>query len=144
MNKNDIMVKLQNGVSAVDLANEFTDMLNEAMAEVESQKAENEKMVTKRELAKRFSNIVRDYAMIECPDLADEFDNLDAEDQDELIAMLDEVFAALRAAVELKKILGDALGDISKPKTQPTPKTNATDDEIFASFLAKNGFANLS
>lgn len=135
--KEAILKEMRAGASIEDIAAEITAILNEANAEYELQAAASAKRTKKEDIARRFNDLVKEYAELECPGAAKWMEEAQADDDmDALIATLDEMFAGLRYAISMTNSL-QKLADASSTDCMNGTCAEPTDDDIIASFISK-------
>lgn len=135
--KEAILKEMRAGASIEDIAAEITAILNEANAEYELQAATSAKRAKKEDIARRFNDLVKEYAELECPGAAKWMEEAQADDDmDALIATLDEMFAGLRYAISMTNSL-QKLADASSTDCMNGTCAEPTDDDIIASFISK-------
>ena len=142
-NTNDIYVRLANGERIEDIGNEIAAMMNEAMAQYETEvraaeeaarvaAAEADKAKAKRELIEELVEIVQELAILEGMD-PDEL-QVTEEDMDQLVAAFNEMFGAMR---DLKKMFASIDTDkVAAPKSRTAViNVKPSDDQILADFI---------
>ena len=142
-NTNDIYVRLANGERIEDIGNEIAAMMNEAMAQYETEvraaeeaarvaAAEADKAKAKRELIEELVEIVQELAILEGMD-PDEL-QVTEEDMDQLVAAFNEMFGAMR---DLKKMFTELNTDkVAAPKGRTAViNVKPSDDQILADFI---------
>ncbi len=135
--KEAILKEMRAGASIEDIAAEITAILNEANAEYELQAAASAKRAKKEDIARRFNDLVKEYAELECPGAAKWMEEAQADDDiDALIATLDEMFSGLRYAISMTNSL-QKLADASSTDCMNGTCAEPTDDDIIASFISK-------
>ena len=120
IDKKYFLDRLANGEDIDDIGKEIADMMNSAIAEFEAEQAKIDKENAKRELVEEMGEILHELAILEGMDDGDF--TLSPEEVSEIIAGLDEMFAAMR---ELKRMFA----------AEPTPKAPLSDDDLLGDFI---------
>jgi hypothetical protein len=135
--KESILKEMRAGASIEDIAAEMTAILNEANAEYERQTAASAKRARKEEIARKFNDLVKEYAELECPGATKWMEEAQAEeDMDVLVATLDEMFASLRYAMTMADNI-QKFADATPSDRTYDKCADLSDDDIIASFLSK-------
>ena len=133
MNMNDILVRLQNGEDAQKIANEFADMLNDAIAQ--QKQTEAEKMAIQLQKQDELQSVL-DAALnwfdTYYPEFKTETVELNAAD---IIKALDESKADI---VELIDAVGELAAIMEKPVVKKSNVKIMSADDIINSFLKSN------
>lgn len=130
--KEDILKQLNSGKSIETIAAEITDALNEANDEYVAVQAVSAKRDKKIAIAKQFNDLIREYAELECPELASVM-TMDEEDVDALIEAMDELFGVVKMASAMKDMFTDPQICNRKAGTK-APKS---DDDVLSDFISK-------
>ena len=137
LTKESILKRMRAGASIEDIASEITEILNEANAEYERQTAASAKRAKKEDIARRFNDLVKEYAELECPGAAKWMEEAQKNDDiDELIDTIDEMFSALRYAISITDSL-QKVADTSSTDRDTDKNAKLTDDDIIANFISK-------
>jgi hypothetical protein len=135
--KESILKEMRAGASIEDIAAEITAILNEANAEYERQAAASAKRAKKEDIARRFNDLVKEYAELDCPGASKWMSEAQAEENmDALIATLDAMFAELRYAMSMVNNI-QKLADANPADCKCDKCADLSDDDIIASFLSK-------
>ena len=130
--KEDILKQLNSGKSIECIAAEITDALNEANDEYVAAQAVSVKRDKKIAIAKQFNDLIREYAELECPELASIM-TMDEEDVDALIGAMDELFGVVKMASAMK----DMLADPQICNRRASAKAPKSDDDVLGDFISK-------
>jgi ribosome-binding ATPase YchF (GTP1/OBG family) len=130
--KEDILKQLNSGKSIETIAAEITDALNEANDEYVAAQAVSAKRDKKIAIAKQFNDLIREYAELECPELASVM-TMDEEDVDALIAAMDELFGVVKMASAMK----DMFAEPRLYRSQSDTKAPKSDDDVLSDFISK-------
>lgn len=130
--KDDILARLHTGDSIETIAAEMTDLLNSANDAYLAAQKSSEKKAKKEKIARQFNDLVREYAMIECPEAVSVMD-MEEEDIDAVIEAMDEMFKLLNFSMSMKSMFAEPQICDRKAKIN-SPKS---DDEILANFISK-------
>ena len=130
--KEDILKQLNSGKSIECIATEITDALNEANDEYVAAQAVSAKRDKKIAIAKQFNDLIREYAELECPELASIM-TMDEEDVDALIAAMDELFGVVKMASTMK----DMFADPQICNRRANAKAPKSDDDVLSDFISK-------
>jgi ribosome-binding ATPase YchF (GTP1/OBG family) len=130
--KEDILKQLNSGKSIECIAAEITDALNEANDEYVAAQAVSAKRDKKIAIAKQFNDLIREYAELECPELASVM-TMDEEDVDALIAAMDELFGVVKMASAMK----DMFAEPRLYRSQSDTKAPKSDDDVLSDFISK-------
>lgn len=130
--KEDILKQLNSGKSIETIAAEITDALNEANDEYVAVQAVSAKRDKKIAIAKKFNDLIREYAELECPELASIM-TMDEEDVDALIAAMDELFGVVKMASAMK----DMFADPQICNRRASAKAPKSDDDVLSDFISK-------
>lgn len=130
--KEDILKQLNSGKSIETIAAEITDALNEANDEYVAAQAVSAKRDKKIAIAKQFNDLIREYAELECPELASIM-TMDEEDVDALIGAMDELFGVVKMASAMRDMFAEPQICDRKAKTC-APKS---DDDVLNNFISK-------
>lgn len=130
--KEDILKQLNSGKSIETIAAEITDALNEANDEYVAAQAVSAKRDKKIAIAKQFNDLIREYAELECPELAAVM-TMDEEDVDALIAAMDELFGVVKMASAMK----DMFADPQICNRRASTKAPKSDDDVLSDFISK-------
>ena len=130
--KEDILKQLNSGKSIETIAAEITDALNEANDEYVAVQAVSAKRDKKIAIAKQFNDLIREYAELECPELASIM-TMDEEDVDALIAAMDELFGVVKMASTMK----DMFADPQICNRRASAKAPKSDDDVLSDFIGK-------
>lgn len=122
-----ILARLQNGESADDIANEFANLINDAVklndAEIQKQKEAEAKAAFEETLnakAQAILDALYDYVKTAAPDLAAELgDDSELYDVEQLRSIVDSALAGVKLSLSIAKSFND------EPKVAPT-----SDDKI--------------
>ena len=122
-----ILARLQNGESADDIANEFANLINDAVklndAEIQKQKEAEAKAALEETLnakAQAILDALYDYVVTAAPDLAAELgDDSELYDVEQLRSIVDSALAGVKLSFSIAKSFND------EPKVAPT-----SDDKI--------------
>lgn len=122
-----ILARLQNGESADDIANEFANLINDAVklndAEIQKQKEAEAKAALEETLnakAQAILDALYDYVKTAAPDLAAELgDDSELYDVEQLRGIVDSALAGVKLSLSIAKSFND------EPKVAPT-----SDDKI--------------
>ena len=117
IDKKYFLDRLANGEDIDDIGKELADAMNAALADYEAEQAKIDKENAKRELVAEMGEIIHELAILEGMDDGDF--TLSPGEVDEIIAGLDEMFAAMR---ELKKLFA-------------APKAPVSDDDLLGDFI---------
>ena len=126
-----ILARLQNGESADDIANEFANMINDAVklndAEVQKQKEAEAAAAREESLnakAQTILDALYDYVITAAPDLAEELgDDSELYDVAQLRSIVDSALAGVKLSLSIAKSFAD------EPKADPKVAPSA-DDKI--------------
>lgn len=135
--KNEILVRLQNGEDPQDIANEIADLLNAAVAEhAEAEEAKKRQAAIKAEKINAANLVVehsRAFMKTYYPDLyVAEFETATGED---LIKFIDDMLEEYKKFKSSMKNLDQLIADIEKLNATPKPKAKAKRDPV-EDFLA--------
>ena len=130
--KEDILKQLNSGKSIETIAAEITDALNEANNEYVAAQAVSAKRDKKIAIAKQFNDLIREYAELECPELASIM-TMDEEDVDALIGAMDELFGVVKMASAMRDMFAEPQICDRKAKAC-APKS---DDDVLNNFISK-------
>lgn len=137
-NVNDILARIQKGESPEDIATEFANMINDAIklndAEVQKQKAEQEREDKLNGYAHDIAAALAGYVSVYNPELAAHLDSeeLDIADITSIRSTLDTAIATAALAVKL--------ADTFDVKSVPSPsKAPQTSDDAISQFLKNFG-----
>ena len=123
-----ILARLQNGESADDIANEFANMINDAVklndAEVQKQKEAEAREESLNAKAQTILDALYDYVVTAAPDLAEELgDDSELYDVAQLRSIVDSALAGVKLSLSIAKSFAD------EPKADPKVAPSA-DDKI--------------
>lgn len=130
--KEDILKQLNSGKSIECIAAEITDALNEANDEYIAAQEVSAKRDKKIAIAKQFNDLIREYAELECPELAAVM-TMDEEDVDALIGAMDELFGVVKMASAMK----DMFADPQICNRRASTKAPKSDDDVLSDFISK-------
>ena len=134
--KEDILARMLDGDSVEEIAAEITGVLNEASAEYEKSKIAECAYKKKVELARKFNDILIEYAKIECPEAVDNM-NLEDEDVDSMITAIDELFKMFSMFAGVAETLKKCDCGFPSIDRKTGDKAKASDDEILNDFISK-------
>lgn len=125
-----ILARLQNGESADDIANEFANLINDAVklndAEIQKQKEAEAKAALEENLnakAQAILDALYDYVAAAAPDLAAELAGEELYDVEQLRSIVDSALAGVKLSLSIAKSFAD------EPKADPKVAPSA-DDKI--------------
>ena len=130
--KEDILNQLNAGKSIESIAAELTDALNAANDEYIAAQAVSAKRDKKIAIAKQFNDLIREYAELECPELASIM-TMDEEDVDALIGAMDELFGVVKMASAMRDMFAEPQICNRRASAQ-APKS---DDDVLNDFISK-------
>ena len=130
--KEDILKPLNSGKSIECIAAEITDALNEANDEYIAAQEVSAKRDKKIAIAKQFNDLIREYAELECPELASIM-TMDEEDVDALIGAMDELFGVVKMASAMK----DMFAEPQICNRRASTKAPKSDDDVLSDFISK-------
>ena len=130
--KEDILKQLNSGKSIECIAAEITDALNEANDEYIAAQEVSAKRDKKIAIAKQFNDLIREYAELECPELASIM-TMDEEDVDALIGAMDELFGVVKMASAMK----DMFAEPQICNRRASTKAPKSDDDVLSDFISK-------
>ena len=130
--KEDILNQLNAGKSIESIAAELTDALNAANDEYIAAQAVSAKRDKKIAIAKQFNDLIREYAELECPELASIM-TMDEEDVDALIGAMDELFGVVKMASAMR----DMFAEPQICNRRASAKAPKSDDDVLNDFISK-------
>ena len=134
--KEDILARLNAGADVDDIANEVSKVINEAVEEYEASKVKEANYQKKVELARKFNDILIEYAEIECPEAVDNM-NLEDEDFDTMITAIDDLLKMFSMFADVAESLKKCDCGFPSVNRKTGDKAKTSDDEILNDFISK-------
>lgn len=144
-NNTDILAMLQSGQSADDIAQAFTDALNQAVAADNQAKAQAQKEFQKKEDTRILGDTIMDYLTRYYPDIFNIPGVKKEYDVEELIAAFDALMPLIQSTLALSGAFGisepwaNAHMTVSETKDGETKTASYTGDDAFAEFFKMYG-----